>query len=430
MDNHIIPSLKQDSILGTNKFINSLVRGISKSRYGTSTYWMINANMMQVDTSIKNETEYEDILNSFMGLSNEFRNGWKLHDLFYLYNLVVNKDGFGQRSFTRLFEDLVDPLSNNLVSKYYKYLYELDAGDLNIDLVYDINDLKFRLTSVSTNPYPRFKSYATDETVFIETENGTISKNPSDTNISYFTLNMPFLTQIANTPVQEVVKPIKQEVPVHFKTALDAKGIMIDIINNFNKKYNGNIHIIEDPNTIKAYIQSGEVYINLNYADSSSPIHEYTHIIMAGLKEIHPEVYYSLLSKIKNHELYDIILSDSRYDNVHGSDLDEEVFTTVVGEYFKNKLYKWEENNRLQNSDQYTKNVLQNLFEIDNADFNLLDFINSPLDVVLYKFGSALVSNKFDDYVDIEFVKLNQKMATIKDKLIQDGIIEEDCAPF
>ena len=151
---------------------------------------------------------------------------------------------------------------------------------------------------------------------------------------------------------------------------------------------------------------------------------------MAGLKEIHPEVYYSLLSKIKNHELYDIILSDSRYDNVHGSDLDEEVFTTVVGEYFKNKLYKWEENNRLQNSDQYTKNVLQNLFEIDNTDFNLLDFINSPLDVVLYKFGSALVSNKFDDYVDIEFVKLNQKMATIKDKLIQDGIIEEDCAPF
>jgi hypothetical protein len=34
--------------------------------------------------------------------------GMKVADLFYLYNLIVNKDSFGQKSLTRLFENLVN----------------------------------------------------------------------------------------------------------------------------------------------------------------------------------------------------------------------------------------------------------------------------------------------------------------------------------
>ena len=70
----------------------------------------------------------------------------RIGDLFFLYNILENKDGFGKNSFTRLFEDLVAGETNRLtlVNSYYKFLYDLDSNQNNndINLKYYINDLR------------------------------------------------------------------------------------------------------------------------------------------------------------------------------------------------------------------------------------------------------------------------------------------------
>ena len=48
-------------------------------------------------------------------------------DLFFVYNLICNKDGFGQNSLTRIFENLVSSRrGTSLINSYYDFVAELD----------------------------------------------------------------------------------------------------------------------------------------------------------------------------------------------------------------------------------------------------------------------------------------------------------------
>jgi hypothetical protein len=60
-----------------------------------------------------------------------------------LYNLYVHKDGFGQNSLTRIFDNIVlSDDDNTLLNRYYKYITRLDSGTEKID---DIENLDSNL---------------------------------------------------------------------------------------------------------------------------------------------------------------------------------------------------------------------------------------------------------------------------------------------
>jgi hypothetical protein len=52
--------------------------------------------------------------------------------LFFIYNLLVHKDGFGSQSFTRLFEDSNTSTDKFLYNKqFYDYLAKLDSREID-----------------------------------------------------------------------------------------------------------------------------------------------------------------------------------------------------------------------------------------------------------------------------------------------------------
>jgi hypothetical protein len=53
--------------------------------------------------------------------------------------------------------------------------------------------------------------------------------------------------------------------------------------------------------------------------------------------------------------------------------------------------------------------------------------MNSSLENLLETFSSGIISGRFTNLVNIEYIKLNQKLATIKNSLISDKTIKEDC---
>ena len=105
MENEIIPYLKTK--YPDNVYIQDLVLGMKNG----APYYRLPIDMMHIDASERDQVIYEGYLNAFNELSTEaYTNGGVNHnvaDLFYLYNLVVNKDKFGATSLTRIFEDLV-----------------------------------------------------------------------------------------------------------------------------------------------------------------------------------------------------------------------------------------------------------------------------------------------------------------------------------
>ena len=116
IEDYIIPTLKEK--LPDNAFIKYLCFGLKTDSEGKERgFYKLPFNMMQIDNSQKTKALYEQILRDFNSLNKvtipEF-GALNPVNAFYLYNLIVNKDGFGQASLTRLFEDLVASGDNSL----------------------------------------------------------------------------------------------------------------------------------------------------------------------------------------------------------------------------------------------------------------------------------------------------------------------------
>jgi len=103
--------------------------------------------MMDIDKSVELETKYNQYLIAFDKISTQMFAGMKIADLFYLYNLIVNKDSFGQKSMTRLFENLVNSNKGSfLVNSYNEWIANLDASGDFSGLQMDPEDLKGRIS--------------------------------------------------------------------------------------------------------------------------------------------------------------------------------------------------------------------------------------------------------------------------------------------
>jgi hypothetical protein len=68
-----------------------------------------------------------------------------------MYNLIVHKDSFGQRSMTRLFEDMASSSRSSLVNSFNEWLSKQDADPENTIVSYDPEDLKYRISKSVPN---------------------------------------------------------------------------------------------------------------------------------------------------------------------------------------------------------------------------------------------------------------------------------------
>jgi hypothetical protein len=93
----------------------------------------------------------------------------------------------------------------------------------------------------------------------------------------------------------------------------------------------------------KSFIHNGIAYINTDEARIDDPIHEFFHIICAGLKfnrrKAVREMYYKMLNDIYKTEAPKYYKDlDEYYSNKHGSDRKEEVLVKALSDKFKNEF--------------------------------------------------------------------------------------------
>jgi hypothetical protein len=77
----------------------------------------------------------------------------KFGDLFYLYNLIVNKDAFGQSSFTRLFENQVNTNDEtSLPNRFNAFISALDKGEIVLPITpIMLDEMKYRIKKINPN---------------------------------------------------------------------------------------------------------------------------------------------------------------------------------------------------------------------------------------------------------------------------------------
>lgn len=380
VENYAIPLLKDK--LKNNKFIQLLTFGL---RQGVPFY-KLPLNMVQVDNTQKTRALYEEALYAFNNLNKIKITGidMNLVDMFYLYNLVVNQDKFGPNSMTRIFEDLVSSGNEDLL--IYDFNNWIDSQNIE-DLV---NRFRTEENSIRFN--------LVESTPIVDDTNSDIGfkETPLEEDIEEAQYE-----ELADNPVKE-----NNEVAEYYQTNPSTKSKLITIIKESNLK---GLHIVTDSDLVnedsttrnaRGFVKNGEIYINVDRAEDDTVVHEFSHLYLADAKVNSPNEYYSVLSRVRNTGTWKYMREIPEYQNKRGSDFDEEVLATLIERAY---------NEGLGGADY---DVAIDALNLTSPEFK--SFIKSD---ILPSLGETLIEN----------YKVSQKIATLKNKLIKDNIIKEDC---
>lgn len=214
--------------------------------------------------------------------------------------------------------------------------------------------------------------------------------------------------------IVEVTKPLTKLVPYkqldlfkdYYNTKPSVKSKLITIIKESNLK---GLHIVTDSDLVnedsttrnaRGFVKNGEIYINVDRAEDDTVVHEFSHLYLADAKVNSPNEYYSVLSRVRNTGTWKYMREMPEYQNKRGSDFDEEVLATLIERAY---------NEGLGGVDY---DVVIDALNLVSPEFK--SFIKSD---ILPSLGETLIEN----------YKVSQKIATLKNKLIKDNIIKEDC---
>ena len=195
VESYVIPLLKEK--LPNNKFIQQLIFGVKND----TPFYKLPFNMVQIDNTAKTKLTYEETLRDFNKLNNIKIDGidMNLVDVFYLYNLIVNKDKFGPNSLTRIFEDVLASPGNEklLVYDFNKWLDEQDP-----------------MLLAKTFTYPEIEGE--DKEYYSDLDSSIGFKNePTESDIEESQIESASDAQISNA--KDLTPPITQELDQHVK---------------------------------------------------------------------------------------------------------------------------------------------------------------------------------------------------------------------
>ena len=418
METVIIPKLRSDSRYSDNQFIRDL--GFQEDTAG-KTKLALPIQMMNVDSDTGTQSRYSRYLDDFNKLCKDSIYGQNIGSLMFLYNLIVNKNGYGQNSLTRIFEDLIDSKNQpESIQAYYKWIGTLDKSGQSID------------PNLSADILYRIKNYSRGTK--IQTKNLIQKVNLN----SDFTFELPYTAKLNqakwlnNQPYLANVTTVGNIDPVEAITALGAT------INNIKP---GTITFITDAIVKEqglpkeaGFVMNGKIYINKsrfnNVADAIGvEAHELSHLVLAAMKVNQDynfrNAFYKLLASVKNDPDYNKYME--AYPDLVGSDLDEEIVASKIGKLIANQI----SNNSDLELQIVNGEMLLDAFNVlfNNKNITLRDIVNSNTEYLLENFAKNIFS--FTNEINEDFIKKDQRISGIKTRLFNstnsNWNLKQDC---
>ena len=482
MDDYVIPTLRRNSKISSGAFIKSLTYQMVPSKVGgMMNVYKFPFNPMNVSDNPTLEAQWNEIVNNFNSIAQNKLSDYgidsdlTLMDALYLYNLITFGDRFSQSSMTRLFEDVNLKFDSSLVNDYNEWLSKLDSSEISLnDIKYDLVDLLYMLSgqksaenkfNVTQEPTKSEKSIKLN----LKTKSDskpvqiTISKEHS----ADFTFDLPIQLGFTYEGVDDKIVAYREKQSQNIvryelndadviRTIVQSlqdkfKGVKIHIVDNstLNEMYAGNMETsiefngedsLQRMKEAKAFISGGEIYVNIDNATAGSAFHEYMHIAAACLKfnddPFIRELYYDLLDKVqvlyKKEYPTEYKKVASKYEDVNGSDFNEELLVRLLEARFTKRLSEtWGvAKDNIPSLEDAVESALANVLELNpenEGTINISRLSVSRLDDILRFFNSSLFDfNKSG--IGIDQVRKSEELMTLKRKLVESGeLTYEQC---
>lgn len=221
-----------------------------------------------------------------------------------------------------------------------------------------------------------------------------------------------------NTPVVELMSAIGQVLNKQF-------GVTVNMLTSSE--------ITEqfpdiDANNTKAFVRDGNIYVNTTTADSSDPLHEFTHLILGILKANsnlrgNYEQLMSIVSATKQGQNLMNKLRET-YPDVSQMDLMEETFVNLFSKYVIGELKPGFES-AFTAIEPYIKDATKIVFNNNIPDVR--SFYGTSIESVFRRFNSDIASLIGKKGIDFESTKQSRRISNWISKQIKNGEIKEEC---
>lgn len=428
METEIIPLLKVDPRYENSPFIQSLMYSVVPDRRTkkTRSFYRLPMNMLLIDTYTDSKDRYQRILTDFNKIARNKIPGSNLTiaDAFFIYNAVVNKEGFGRNSMTRLFEDLINSESGtSLASEFYEFISKIDTD----------NTLRqeFEKTILSNNGIEDARTYIKTNVPYTHVSGKPFLFGPDFTffmnsKMRFFEANSPSVEPYISKDKSDVISTsdIRNAVVEHVKELCGRDNVQIHAFNKEERSYGSN-----------AYIKDGIIHIDSANSDAPQVIHEYAHMIFAVMKfsNKYKNLYYSLINSVTRHPEYESIAEEYKVRGVVGSDLREEVFCTIFENYLRNRINSWSGIDLLNENNTNIVDMIKQILSLNVPKTNIsaIDLGSSDVIDVIKIFGSNLFNFEFGSEM-IDSIKKRANLQGLRSVMMQMEIdgklrIEENC---
>lgn len=192
--------------------------------------------------------------------------------------------------------------------------------------------------------------------------------------------------------------------------------------------------IISNPELRKAFILNNEIYVNLDTASMSEPIHELSHMILGSLKQKRFDMYNLILSKV--YELPDYKVRADSFINMTRNDINEEIFVEIFSDYVTNKINRNNINSWFNKHEGLfdeviyeSKRIIDELVLPHNSTTSesTTKLYNMNLNDIMVTFNSTLKSGYFSELIDQNLANTSRKLKNLKSKLLEDNTLKENC---
>lgn len=260
----------------------------------------------------------------------------------------------------------------------------------------------------------------------------------------------PKQTKVINTPSSEIIAKINKYLDISTKDIISKEKPLkeidkleaLNLIKVYMEQLGVKVHLLSQdslvnqgfPAETEAAVRNGEIFVNLDRASLSSPIHEFMHLVFAIMKQENFEQFTKLMQELRGIKDFENILTEVQksqyYNNLIESDQLEEAFVRYLSKIIDGEIETSTEFEQFYIKNQpILSEFIQIAFNVPKIS-DLLNFLKQPFSS-LTKVGSELFVRKnmeTSKYSDKKYkIDISGKIMAFIQARMGDLIKEGEC---
>ena len=260
----------------------------------------------------------------------------------------------------------------------------------------------------------------------------------------------PKQTKVINTPSSEIIAKINKYLDISTKDIISKEKPLkeidkleaLNLIKVYMEQLGVKVYLLSQDDLVnqgfpvetEAAVRNGEIFVNLDRASLSSPIHEFMHLVFAIMKQENFEQFTKLMQELRGIKDFENILTEVQksqyYNNLIESDQLEEAFVRYLSKIIDGEIETSTEFEQFYIKNQpILSEFIQIAFNVPKIS-DLLNFLKQPFSS-LTKVGSELFVRKnmeTSKYSDKKYkIDISGKIMAFIQARMGDLIKEGEC---